>query len=78
MHEDANACSCYKLARALGLVQTSSVIRVGMYRLADIFIDFVFITSLLFQTEIQKIHMEMQRGEAKAPAAAGPALISDG
>jgi hypothetical protein len=49
-----------------------------MYRLADIFIDFVFITSLLFQTEIQKIHMEMQRGEAKAPAAAQPALISDG
>ncbi|XP_029601054.1 protein O-GlcNAcase isoform X2 [Salmo trutta] len=30
------------------------------------------------KTEIQKIHMEMQRGEAKAPAAALPALISDG
>ncbi|XP_036803895.1 protein O-GlcNAcase isoform X1 [Oncorhynchus mykiss] len=30
------------------------------------------------KTEIQKIHMEMQRGEAKAPAAAGPVLISDG
>lgn len=30
------------------------------------------------KTEIQKIHMEMQRGKAKAPAAALPALISDG
>ncbi|XP_064813226.1 LOW QUALITY PROTEIN: protein O-GlcNAcase [Oncorhynchus masou masou] len=30
------------------------------------------------KTEIQKIHMEMQRGEAKAPAVALPALISDG
>uniref|UniRef100_A0A4W5PG13 protein O-GlcNAcase n=1 Tax=Hucho hucho TaxID=62062 RepID=A0A4W5PG13_9TELE len=30
------------------------------------------------KTEIQKIHMEMQRGEVKAPAAALPALISDG
>ncbi|XP_045061206.1 protein O-GlcNAcase isoform X1 [Coregonus clupeaformis] len=30
------------------------------------------------KTEIQKIHMAMQRGEAKIPAAALPALTSDG